>query len=196
MKINGKSFDGFPSFSKEFQDKLRAVESLRDYQTIEQCSIEYRTETGACIDPHIDDCWVWGERVISLSLISDSVLTMTKYEGGVDKYNLRYHYETTGSNGDAREETPTTVANSTSFGEAPIVRIPMPARSLLVLYGPARYEWEHCVIRSDIKDRRICMAYREFTPEYLPGGKSYGSVGKEVCDRANNFWEPQNVCAP
>jgi len=183
MKINGKSFDGFPKFSKYFQDKLRQVELLRDYQTIEQCSIEYRPETGACIDPHIDDCWVWGERVISLNLISDSVLTMTKYEGGVDKYNLRYHYDSLNTS------QPQNHPNNKSW---PIVRIPMPRRSLLVLYGPARYEWEHCVIRRDISSRRICMAYREFTKEYLPEGKSYDCVGKSVCDKAQNFWDVQN----
>ena len=37
---------------------------------MEQCSIEYRPETGARIDPHIDDCWVWGERIVQVWSLS------------------------------------------------------------------------------------------------------------------------------
>ena len=153
---------------------------LSDFQTIEQCAIEYRPETGAHIDPHIDDCWVWGERVISLNLLSDSVLTMTPYvrpRPGSDKirYNLEYY-----------KKVPTlSTPPPSSRG---VVRIPMPRRSLLVLYGPARFEWEHAVLRPDIRDRRICLAYREFTEEYLPGGEGYEPVGAEVMARAKNFW--------
>lgn len=180
MKINGKGFSGFPKFSEFAQRKMRRVPLLSDFQTIEQCAIEYRPETGACIDPHIDDCWVWGERVISLSLISDSVLTMTKYRGGREKYNLQFHYD----------HNPNLTESSDR--EWPIVRIPMPSRSLLVLYGPARYEWEHSILRSDVTDRRICLAYREFTKEYLPGGTLYEDIGREICDKANNFVTTQD----
>jgi len=65
----------------------------------------------------------------------------------------------------------------------------MPARSLLVVFGPARYEWEHCILRRDIQDRRICMAYREFTKEYLNGGKLFESMGKPIYETALNFWD-------
>ena len=68
------------------------VPLLKGYQTVEQCSIEYRPETGAGIDPHIDDCWVWGERIVQLNMGSDSVLTLFPYcddrHGDRTKYNL------------------------------------------------------------------------------------------------------------
>jgi alkylated DNA repair protein alkB family protein 4 len=155
---------------------------LRDFLTIEQCAIEYRVETGACIDPHIDDCWVWGERVISVNLLSDSVLTMQRFNGPRDKYNLNFRYD------GGYEDSVPVKEDLGRVEDCPIVRIPMPRRSLLVLYGPARYDWEHSILRSDIKDRRICMAYREFTREYLPGGKSYERVGQEIISKAENFW--------
>lgn len=188
MKINGKSFAGFPKFSQHAQKKLNEVPLLSDFQTIEQCAIEYRLETGACIDPHIDDCWVWGERVISINLLSDSVLTMTKYVGGIDKYNLRYHYD---HNPDS--SNPFLLTKNGDDGgvnnckDYPIVRLRMPGRSLLVLYGASRYEWEHSILRRDIFGRRICMAYREFTGEYLQGGRSYSEIGQGICERAQNF---------
>lgn len=47
-----------------------------------------------------------------------------------------------------------------------LIRIAMPANSLLVMYGPVRYQYEHSVLREDVKDRRVCIAYREFTKPY------------------------------
>ena len=44
------------------QDRFEEVDLLEGYRTVEQCSIEYSADTGACIEPHIDDCWIWGER--------------------------------------------------------------------------------------------------------------------------------------
>ena len=65
----GKNFRGFPRSTKFVQDRFESVTSLEGYQTIEQCSIEYRPETGASIEPHIDDCWIWGERIVQLNML-------------------------------------------------------------------------------------------------------------------------------
>lgn len=75
-KVKIGSFRGFPVASKFVQDRFGSVPSLQDYKVVEQCSIEYRPETGARIDPHIDDCWVWGERIVQLNLMSDSMLML------------------------------------------------------------------------------------------------------------------------
>ena len=167
------------------QDKFRDVKLLSNFITIEQCAIEYKVETGAHIDPHIDDCWVWGENVVSISLLSDSFLTMTKYEGDSSKYNLKHHCSEEFNGSETITEKGKNCMETKSY---PTVRIPMPARSLLVLFGPARYEWEHCVLRNDIKSRRICLAYREFTRPYLQGGKLYDDVGKEIINKSSCFW--------
>ena len=65
----GDKFNGFPKCTKFIQDRFQNVPCLEGYQTIEQCSIEYRPETGACIEPHVDDCWIWGERIVQLNMI-------------------------------------------------------------------------------------------------------------------------------
>ena len=65
----GENFQGFPECTKFIQDRFQNISSLEGYQTIEQCSIEYRPETGACIEPHIDDCWIWGERIVQLNML-------------------------------------------------------------------------------------------------------------------------------
>lgn len=87
-KIVPGNFDGFPEFSNFLQDRFQSIDLLRDYQVIEQCSLEYDPDKGASIDPHIDDCWIWGERIVTVNCLSDSVLTMTIFKGDTKKYNL------------------------------------------------------------------------------------------------------------
>lgn len=96
-KLRLGEFDGFPAFSKFVQKKLIEVPLLEGFQTIEQCSLEYDPLRGASIDPHIDDCWVWGERVVTVNCLSDSVLTMNKYDSlkynlFLKNYYLLFHY--------------------------------------------------------------------------------------------------------
>lgn len=79
MKLSCGQFNGFPVYSKFVQEKFTKIPILKDYQTIEQCSLEYDPNKGASIDPHIDDCWIWGERVVTVNCLSDSVLTLSRY---------------------------------------------------------------------------------------------------------------------
>jgi DNA N6-methyl adenine demethylase len=55
------------------------------------------------------------------------------------------------------------------------------------MYGPPRYQWEHSVLREDITSRRVCIAYREFTPKYLEGGCAEND-GQVIIDAAKHFW--------
>lgn len=61
-------------------------------------------------------------------------------------------------------------------------------RSLLVIYGESRYHWEHAVLREDIKTRRVCLAYREFTPPYMSNG-IHNDIGREIRNKAKSFWD-------
>ena len=197
-KVKNGSFCGFPRVSRFVQDRFPSCPLLTGYCAVEQCSIEYRPETGAAIEPHIDDCWIWGERIVQLNLLSDTALTCVPYaDRGRAKYNL------------ADVETyPRLVAPDHSLVCDPLthqltgssyeftsqfsdencaVKIPLPARSLLVMYGQARYEWEHGILREDITDRRLVIAYRELTPPYLLGGREE-ALGEEIRSNANLSW--------
>lgn len=61
-------------------------------------------------------------------------------------------------------------------------------RSLLVLYGEPRYHWEHSILREDIASRRVCIAYRELTPTYLPKGECE-SMGLEILKMSKTYWD-------
>ena len=196
-KAKNGPFKGFPACTKFIQERFKTVPMLESYRTVEQCSIEYKPETGAAIEPHIDDCWIWGERIVQLNLLSPTYLTCTPHMGGRDKYNLAEveTYPKIISCDNQVIYNPFNEKHSTSvfefsaskFPENSVVKIPLPARSLLVMYGSARYEWEHSILREDITDRRVVIAYREFTPPYLPGGDDY-KVGTEVLKNAELFW--------
>jgi len=183
MKMALGHFKGFPEFSKFLQEKFESVPLLRNFQTIEQCSLEYDPSKGASIDPHIDDCWVWGERVVTVNCLSDSILTLARYNGDLNRYNLPL-VETYG------DTLIHQLVNDQTLNEfeSILVQLPMPNRSLIVLYGPARYQFEHCIFRKDIAARRVCIAYREFTPLYLPGGCHY-EQGETILNNSQLFWK-------
>ncbi|XP_043283332.1 alpha-ketoglutarate-dependent dioxygenase alkB homolog 4 isoform X2 [Venturia canescens] len=184
-RLRTGDFDGFPVKTKFLQKRFSEHEILKDFQTIEQCSLEYTSKRGASIDPHIDDCWIWGERIVTVNVIGDSVLTMTKYKGSQKRYNLE----------DVPTYDPVVKVDSVNsqlgqLAEVPensVVRLPMPARSLMVLYGSARYDWEHAVLREDVDSRRVCIAYREFTPPYLTDEEN-NEEAKNTLRKALNFW--------
>lgn len=195
-KAKNGPFKGFPMCTKFIQDRFNSEPLLESYRTVEQCSIEYRPETGAAIEPHIDDCWIWGERIVQLNLLSPSFLTCTPHTGGRGKYNLA-DVETYPKIVDDSKVVYNPFMDKVSeaafgfpgsdFSENCAVKIPLPARSLLIMHGSARYEWEHAILREDISGRRVVIAYRELTPPYLPGGKDYG-VGEEILGNAEKFW--------
>lgn len=78
MKLSSGNFEGFPEFTKFVQTKFENEPILNGFRTVEQCSLEYESSKGASIDPHIDDCWVWGERVVTVNCLGDSCLTLSR----------------------------------------------------------------------------------------------------------------------
>lgn len=76
LKLN--NFTGLPEFSKTLVERMwTLVPALRDFQPVELCNLEYIPERGSSIDPHFDDFWVWGERLVTLNLLSGSILTFS-----------------------------------------------------------------------------------------------------------------------
>ncbi|XP_014480570.1 PREDICTED: alpha-ketoglutarate-dependent dioxygenase alkB homolog 4 [Dinoponera quadriceps] len=183
-KLQLGTFDGFPKTTQFVQTKFGQVPLLRDFNTVEQCSLEYDPVRGASIDPHIDDCWIWGERIVTVNVLGDSVLTMTPYRGQINRYNLDCvpNYNSSVLKDDVCNNT-----QAAHIDDDVVVRLPMPAGSLMILYGPARYKWEHSVLREDVVSRRVCLAYRELTPPYLENGENREEAS-EILRQATFFW--------
>ncbi|KAF9408834.1 hypothetical protein HW555_011608 [Spodoptera exigua] len=58
----------------------------------------------------------------------------------------------------------------------------MPRRSLIIIYGEARYNWEHSVLREDIASRR-----GNLPPPYLNGDQQ--EIGNTIRKIGQNFWD-------
>ncbi|KAK9302796.1 hypothetical protein QLX08_005291 [Tetragonisca angustula] len=181
-KLQLGAFSGFPKSTQFVQQKFSEIPILNNFQTVEQCTLEYDPLRGASIDPHIDDCWIWGERIVTVNVMGNSVLTMSPYRGPYAKYNLESVMEYSAIFKDFKFDT----NNKNEKNEDIIVRLPMPEGSLMVLYSSARYKWEHCVLREDITSRRICLAYRELTPPYLYSSAN-NQIIEELLKRASVF---------
>ena len=72
-------FSGLPSFSRPLVKRIQELkqEGLADFIPVELCNLEYVPERGSSIDPHLDDNWLWGERLVTVNLLSDTHLTFT-----------------------------------------------------------------------------------------------------------------------
>jgi alkylated DNA repair protein alkB family protein 4 len=79
-KLKLQTFTGLPSYSKLLINRLNSIknEILKDFSPIELCNLLYKHERGASIDPHFDDFWLWGERLVTINLLSDTFLTLTR----------------------------------------------------------------------------------------------------------------------
>lgn len=102
---------------------------------------------------------------MTVNCLGDSVLTLTKH---VPTYSQQYNIDLV----DEYEKELLCPFDNFIDSNA-VVRIPMPERSLLVMYGPPRYQYEHSVLREDIFSKRVAIAYREFTIPYQQNGSKH-----------------------
>ncbi|XP_076453249.1 alpha-ketoglutarate-dependent dioxygenase alkB homolog 4-like [Babylonia areolata] len=76
-KLRADKFSGLPSYAKFLYDRMQTHPELSDFLPVELCNLEYCADRGAAIDPHFDDFWLWGERLVTVNLLSDSLLSFT-----------------------------------------------------------------------------------------------------------------------
>ncbi|KAI1298732.1 Alpha-ketoglutarate-dependent dioxygenase alkB -like protein 4 [Halotydeus destructor] len=73
-------FAGLPLYIKDilFDIKEKYAEALSDFLPVELCNLDYEPSRGSAIDPHKDDDWLWGNRLVTLNYGSPTILTLTK----------------------------------------------------------------------------------------------------------------------
>ncbi len=160
QKIKLDFFNGLPSFSKHLLERMHsAIPQLKSFEPVELCNLEYRPERGSTIDPHSDDSWLWGERLVTLNLLSHTLIT----------FSTPSH--------------PHTLTPSQTIE----LHVPLPRCSLVIVSGSARHKWHHSIKRGNIVSRRVAVTMRELTPEFLPGGQSYDNIGQQLLEVAKQF---------
>ena len=157
-KIKLDEFLGLPKYTHSLFEHLKLNHPiLKTFIPIEQCNLEYDPKRGSSIDPHLDDDWIWGERLVTLNLVSSTYLILTPIASLQNK-----------------------LPNCEIW-------INLPPRSLIVLTCKARYHWNHEIRREHITTRRIAMTFRELTKPFLPKGEFYESIGKNLLNIAQGI---------
>ncbi|XP_071361962.1 alpha-ketoglutarate-dependent dioxygenase alkB homolog 4 isoform X1 [Trachinotus anak] len=157
-KVRVGGFSGLPALSQKLVLRMQQEPSLAGFQPVEQCNLDYHPQRGSAIDPHLDDSWLWGERLVTINMLSNTTLTMSLEQGLPEL----------GIGGEVR------------------VAVHLPRRSLVVLYGEARHRWKHAIHREDVHERRVCSTYRELSAEFLPGGQQ-AELGAQLLNIALSF---------
>lgn len=83
-KVKIDKFTGLPSFAMEFllpkwtsDGPNIFIQMMDKFEAVELCNLDYAPERGAQIEPHLDDLWIWGSRLITFNLLSSSFLTFS-----------------------------------------------------------------------------------------------------------------------
>ncbi len=142
-KVKIGQFNGLPSYSKDIVAMLSTIPLLMGFIPIELCNLDYNQYRGSAIDPHRDDNWIWGDRLVTMNLLSDTYLSFTH-----TKFSLT-------------------------------INIPLPRRSLVIVMGVARNEWEHSIKRENVIGRRVAITMRELGEDFTEGHKDE-EIGREL----------------
>lgn len=196
QRLKAGSFTGLPSFSRKIVAQMKACAVLSGFLPVEQCNLDYRPERGSAIDPHFDDWWLWGERLVSLNLLSKTVLSMScDSEDTIQLFPISSKEElsppasfmqTSACRSPGEEGTECFLSPRLVRGKEVSVAILLPQRSLVVLHGDARYKWKHGIHRRHIQHRRVCITFRELSAEFSAGGR-HEELGKELLQIALSF---------
>jgi len=77
-RLRTADFSGLPAYSQPLYTRLiQEVGVLSGFCPVELCNLDYDSERGSAIDAHFDDFWVWGDRLVTINMISDTFLTFT-----------------------------------------------------------------------------------------------------------------------
>ena len=171
-RVNPEAFTGLPTYAPKLEARLRErvsayllaedasrgdlAKALSCYETTDVFVLRYRSREQSNLDFHLDDVFAYGELILDLSLESDSVISF--YRGrpeGEIKYTADHPIDPA------------------------CVRVPIPARSMLVLFGAARFEWEHAIRAPDIATQRTSITLRTLSSTVLET-----EAGQAVLERA------------
>ena len=146
-RVNVAALEGLPSYAPWLESRLRRRLAAGSAKGLAQARI--RSLEGAIARFRTTDVFV------------------LRYRSG-DQSNLDFHVDDTFAYGEAildlsleTDSVLTFLRDRRASGRAwECVRVPIPARSMLVLYGPARFEWEHAVLAYDVHGQRTSITAR------------------------------------
>jgi alkylated DNA repair protein alkB family protein 4 len=142
-KMNSSQFQGLPAYAWLIEDRFRkrADTDLQNHQTADQAEFERALQSFETTD-----------------------LFVLRYSEQ-DSSNLDFHLDDTYAYGelilDLSLESDSVLTFLDGEKKSPsCVRIPLPARSLVAIFGKARFKWEHAILAYDIDGQRTSVTSR------------------------------------
>lgn len=139
----------FPYFSKEkccffnfVSEKLKEINRLKDFKIAEIGNLFYDYSKGGHIEPHVDDAWIWGDRIIGINLLSETKMTFSRE---------------------------IEIINDKKETERILIEFDFPVGKgdLYVISDLARYVWRHSIKKEHITKDRLVMTLRELEKNFL-----------------------------
>ncbi|XP_003388927.2 PREDICTED: alpha-ketoglutarate-dependent dioxygenase alkB homolog 4-like [Amphimedon queenslandica] len=74
-KLKTDTFYGLPKYTHTLLERLESLSVTPSFKPVELCNLDYHPTRGSAIDPHFDDNWLWGDRLITINLLSSTLLS-------------------------------------------------------------------------------------------------------------------------
>lgn len=189
QKVNYKKFSGLPMYSEKIVQRLQCIKALSDFKPVEMCNLDYNPSKGAGIDPHFDDSWLWGERLVTVNMLTNTWYTMSipKNKSCSEIFECIKFLESDEVEMLEKDITQQLVCIKIEEKNTDriVVRIPLLSGSLIVLKEEARHKWMHEIRRQDIIDRRVCSTFRELSSDFING--QYKELGNTLLQIASSY---------
>ena len=132
---------------------------MHGFRAAEMVALEYSPVRGSHIDPHLDDTWAWGPRIVGFNLLSGTELIFTMEHENLNTSDSSLTH--------AESESWVNQVRKREVRDSYVARITVPRRAVYVLSGPSRYYWKHAIATSNISSRRISLTFRELTDIFI-----------------------------
>ncbi len=117
------------------EDAMEVRAALDAFEASDVFVLRYHERDRSNLDFHVDDTFAYGEAIFDVSLESDSAISFYREEP-------------------CERGAPRPLA----------VRARLPARSAALLFGAARYDWQHAILAPDVHGRRTSITLRTLAP--------------------------------
>lgn len=185
-RMNADRFTGLPASAHALEARLRdcvagdrrgdpadlarCLEALSEFTTTDVFVLRYAESERSNLDFHVDDLHAYGEAILDVSLDSDSVLSFLGPEATPAAAGIGEAIRV------GRSDRPDPDAVRVC------IRVPLPARSIAVVYGRARFAWQHAILADDVRGVRTSITLRTLSPALraTPAGQQVLARAKQL----------------
>lgn len=164
VKLGG--YTGFPEQLGPLIRRVMDVVSAKtesEYWPVQVSCLDYVFEGRSNLDPHIDDTWLWGDRVVGVCLVSDCVMSFLT-SGQTHALAPPVDCVATPSVNATVDAAVTPHGDNIVFH----LKVLLPRRCCFWIRRESRYSWLHGIEADGVLGaRRVSMTFRELSRRFV-----------------------------